>query len=255
MTVLPADVRVRAANDLAVDPSADYVLYWMIAARRPSWNFALDRAIAWASLVRKPLVVLEALRVDYPWASDRLHRFVLDGMADNARAFAKVSAFYYSYVEPAVGAGKGLLAELARRATVVVTDEFPCFVLPRMVTAAAGRVGVRMEAVDSNGILPLAATSRNFTAAVHYRRYGQKSLLEAMPAFPADRPFAGTRLPAPSALPRQIVRRWKPADSRLLTGRTASLEGCQSTTRSAPHRFEAVIGPHERPFDRSSRSA
>jgi len=223
MAALPADVRVRAANDLPVDPSADYVVYWMIAARRPSWNFALDRAIAWARLLRKPLVVLEALRVDYPWASDRLHRFVLDGMVDNARAFAKGPAFYYPYVEPAVGAGKGLLVELARRAALVVTDEFPCFFLPRMVTAAAGRVGVRMEAVDGNGILPLAATSRSFTAAVHYRRYVQKSLLKAMPAFPEERPFAGARVPALSALPGRIIRHWKPADSRLLTERTASL--------------------------------
>ena len=37
----------------------------------------------WARRLRRPLVVLEALRCGYPWASDRLHRFVLDGMADN----------------------------------------------------------------------------------------------------------------------------------------------------------------------------
>ena len=27
-------------------------------------------------------MILEALRSDYPWASDRLHRFVADGMAE-----------------------------------------------------------------------------------------------------------------------------------------------------------------------------
>jgi deoxyribodipyrimidine photo-lyase len=223
MTDLAPDVRVRLANDRLVDSAADYVVYWMIAARRPSWNFALDRAIAWCRLLRKPLVVLEALRVDYPWASDRLHRFVLDGMADHSRAFARTPALYYPYVEPASGAGKGLLAELSHGAAVIVTDEFPCFFLPRMVAAAASRVGVRLEAVDSNGILPLAAAGRTFSAAAHYRRYVQKSLTSAWPAFPSNRPFAGAALPSIGSLPRNIVKTWKPANERLLTNRTAPM--------------------------------
>jgi deoxyribodipyrimidine photo-lyase len=213
---LAGDVRVRPANDRPVDAAADYVVYWMIAARRPAWNFALDRAVAWSRQLNKPLVVFEALRVDYPWASDRLHRFVLDGMADNARAFAGSPALYFPYVEPAVGAGKGLLAALAERAALVVTDEFPCFFLPRMVRAAARRLPVRLEAVDSNGILPLAASTRTFSAAAHFRRYVQKSLIAAMPAFPDPRPLRRRKLTALRSLPRSLERRWKPADPRLL---------------------------------------
>jgi len=56
----------------------------MIAFRRATWNFALDRSVEWAERLGKPLVVLEALRCVYPWASDRMHSFVLDGMAENA---------------------------------------------------------------------------------------------------------------------------------------------------------------------------
>ena len=64
-------------------PSGDYVLYWMIAARRTSWNFALDRAREHADALGKPIVVFEALRADYPWACERFHQFVADGMRDN----------------------------------------------------------------------------------------------------------------------------------------------------------------------------
>jgi deoxyribodipyrimidine photo-lyase len=64
------------------------VLYWMTAARRTAGNFALERAADWARRLGQPLVVLEALRCDYPWASDRLHRFIIDGMVDNRRALA-----------------------------------------------------------------------------------------------------------------------------------------------------------------------
>ena len=76
------DVRVRLGNDGEVDESKDFVLYWMTAYRRTRWNFSLQRAVDWARALKRPLVVLEALRVGYPWASDRLHHFVIQGMAD-----------------------------------------------------------------------------------------------------------------------------------------------------------------------------
>src|SRR4051794_35018719 len=88
-------LRVRAANDRPVNANGAFVLYWMIAARRPTYNFALDRSIAWTPELGRPIVVLEALRVDYPHGSDRLHRFVLDGMAANARAFSSQSVLYH----------------------------------------------------------------------------------------------------------------------------------------------------------------
>ena len=55
----------------------------MTAARRPFHNFSLQHAAALAVELARPLLVLEALRVGYPWASERLHRFVLEGMAAN----------------------------------------------------------------------------------------------------------------------------------------------------------------------------
>jgi deoxyribodipyrimidine photolyase len=73
-------------NDAEENPHGRYVLYWMTAARRTRWNFALERAAGRAHDLRRPLLVLEALRAGYPYASDRLHRFVLEGMRDNAAA-------------------------------------------------------------------------------------------------------------------------------------------------------------------------
>lgn len=56
MTDPQAGVRVRAPNDQAIRRGGEHVLYWMIAARRPSHNFALDRAIAWARALGKLLL-------------------------------------------------------------------------------------------------------------------------------------------------------------------------------------------------------
>ncbi|MCB9558046.1 MAG: deoxyribodipyrimidine photolyase [Deltaproteobacteria bacterium] len=183
----------------------------MIAARRTRYSFALQHAVQRASELNCGLVVLEALRCDYPWASDRFHGFVVDGMRDNARALAPTGARYLPYLEPEPKAARGLIAALARHAALVVTDDFPCFFLPRMVAAAARQLDVRLEQVDGNGLYPLRATERLFTTAASFRRHLQKELLPHLVAFPAADPLAGVAL-AQCQLPAEIAARWPAAD-------------------------------------------
>ena len=220
---LPITQRVRIVNAAPVRSSGDYVLYWMIAARRPSFNFALDRAHEWACQLELPLVVLESLRVDYPYASDRFHRFIIDGMASNATAFSGSPLLYYPYVEPEAGAAKGMIDRLGDKAAVVVTDDYPGFFLPQAVSATAARLSVSMEAVDSNGLMPLQGTDRAFGAAVHYRRYMQKGIKEALLTSPSERPFQGSTLSTIAKLPPEVSRRWPAASAALLAGDPGAL--------------------------------
>ena len=207
--------RVRSANDKPINSTGRFVVYWMIAARRPHWNFALDRAVAWAGELRTPLVVLEPLRVDYPFASDRLHRFVIDGMADNRQAFSGSSILYYPYVEPSRDAGKGLLARLARDASIIVTDDYPCFFLPNAVAAAAEQVPVRLEVVDGNGLVPLSSAPRAYPAAVHYRRFIQGVLRRELATAPSSKPPGAhaQALTSLGSLPADVTERWPAASS------------------------------------------
>ncbi|MDQ3370778.1 MAG: deoxyribodipyrimidine photolyase [Myxococcota bacterium] len=216
---MPA-LRVTIANEEPVRRGT-YVLYWMIAARRTANSFALDHAIARAQQLGRPLVVLEPLRAGYRWASDRLHAFVLDGMADNARAFAAAGITYLPYVEPEPGHGKGLLAALARRACLIVTDEQPGFFLPKMVSAAAAGLGVRVELVDGNGVLPLRAMEREYPSAVTWRRQFQKIAYPHLLERPARAPLEDVpRSLAGGEIAGTIVRRWAGA-SALLADRRA----------------------------------
>ena len=225
--------RVLTKNQAGVRADGDYVLYWMIASRRVRWNFAIDRAAEWASELGRPLLVLEALRCDYPWASDRTHRFILDGMRDNARALEQSGIGYLPYVEPARGAGKGLLEALAERAAVVVTDEFPSFFLPRMVEAAAAKLDVKLEAVDSNGLLPLQATDRAFGRAYDFRRFLQRELPHHLDEFPRRSILSGDQLPRFDGVAKAITRKWPAASPELLEG-TAGLEGLPIDHEVAP---------------------
>lgn len=216
--------RVRIRVDRPPRADGEFVLYWMIAARRLGWNFALDRAIAWAEELGKPLVVLEPLRSDYRWASDRLHRFVLDGMAENARRAAGRNLLYLPYVEPAPGAGKGLLRALSLRAAAIVTDDFPCFFLPRMVAAAARQVECRLESVDGNGLFPLSATDAASPTAYAFRRILQKNLPQHLHGMPAAAPLDGLAVPV---LEKLLVKGsawpWARASDELLAGSPAAL--------------------------------
>ena len=208
--IVPA-IRVKAINGEPERPERDYVLYWMTAYRRTTYNFALQRAVDRATELRKPLIVLEALRVDYPWASDRFHRFIVGGMADNAAAFALSNVAYYPYVEPERGAGKGLLSALAAHACVVVTDDFPAFFLPQAVGAAAPQLDVRLEAVDSNGIHALRAPGKSFATAHAFRRWLQSNIYEDLAVFPLADPLADQAL-VQGGVPYAITRRWPMAN-------------------------------------------
>ncbi len=209
-------VRVRRCNDGPLRPERSLVLYWMTAYRRAGWNFALERAVEHARAFRRPLVVLEALRCDYPWACERLHAFVLGGMADNRRAFERPGVAYLPYVEPALGAGRGLLETLAARACVVVADDAPAFFLPRMLASAAARLPVLVEAVDSNGLLPLAATERVFATAFAFRRFLQAELPAHLGDLPSADPLRRVRLPRLMGLPAEVLQRWPAASPEAL---------------------------------------
>ncbi|MBC7545512.1 MAG: deoxyribodipyrimidine photolyase [Candidatus Sericytochromatia bacterium] len=215
MAKTPA-LRIHPMNDAPVRAERDFVLYWMVANRRATDNFSLQRAVEWAEELDKPLVVLEALRVGYRWASDRFHAFILQGMADNVRTFAEKPVLYYPYVETAPDAGKGLLKALGQRACVVVTDDFPAFMLPHMIAAGARQVDVTMEAVDSNGILPMRAAPQVFTTAYAFRRYLQNVLISHLQAFPEPDPLAAIALPRLAALPETVTSRWPAADASIL---------------------------------------
>ncbi len=216
-------IRIRAGNDRPLRPDGKFVLYWMTAFRRTRWNFALDRAIEHGRALDRPLVVLEALGCDYPWASDRLHRFVLQGMTDNVERFHGGPVRYYPYVEPARDAGRGLLAALARDACVVVGDDFPGFLLPRVAGAAATQVPVRFELVDANGLLPLRAADRVYPTAHAFRRLLHRCLPEHLLAAPVADPLRGLRLRRAPPLDAGLRRRWPAAGRAALAAGPAGL--------------------------------
>lgn len=244
------ETRIANVNAAPVKRSGRFVLYWMITQRRTGWNFAFQRAVELAAELGRPLVLLEALRCDYPWASDRLHRFVLQGMADQQARLAGGPVTYYPYVERRPGEGSGLLPALADEACVVVTDDFPCFFLPSLVRAAARRVDVRVEAVDSNGLLPMRSAGRTFGRAVDFRRHLQKTLPLHLAELPLANPLAEVKLPQGAPISAQIRERWPAANGELLGGRREALAELPIDHAVIPAAFDGGTTVAERTWQR-----
>ncbi len=173
------EARLRRLNGAGTNSRGEYVLYWMQAYRRLARNHALDYSLRCAKELGKPLVIYEGLRLDYPWASRRLHRFVLEGMRDNALAAARLGLNYWPFVETPDRRAGHLVHDLAKRAALVVTDDFPCFIVPGQTAALAKRADVPVFAVDGNGIVPLALLGPAVSAAAHLRPRLHKAFAEA----------------------------------------------------------------------------
>jgi deoxyribodipyrimidine photo-lyase len=184
----------------------------MTASRRTRFNFGLQRAADWSRALGLPLLVFEPLNSDYPWASDRHHRFVMDGMVDNAARCRAAGVTYIPYVEPRPGAGRGLLSTLAAQAAVVVTDDVPSFLYPELIERAERRLDVHFEAVDSLGLLPMGAADRGFPTAHGFRRLLHRELPHHFGDMPAADPLRALPRAAARLDAAGVRRRWRSAE-------------------------------------------
>ena len=208
-------LRVRTLNAAPERADGDYVIYWMTMYRRAHDNYALDHAVNWSKRLGKPLLVLETLICTYPWASDRLHHFILQGMHDTEAAFAAQGITYWPFVETEPRALSGLLPQLAASACLVVGDDHPTLFIPAMLQAAADAIDVRFDAVDSNGLLPVRATDRAYPTAYAFRRMLQKTLPDFLEQRPLRQPLRHAGLKG-AQVPASVAKGWPKSDLQRL---------------------------------------
>jgi deoxyribodipyrimidine photo-lyase len=208
MTSVYNSARVRAANDRAVNEAGRYVLYWCQMFRRLRANHALNYAAGWAAKLKKPLVVYEGLKLNYPWASARFHKYMLEGMRDSAAAAKELGVSYWPFVETPDDPGRGLVRRLCADACLLVTDDYPQFIIPAQIRAVAAAVDVPVYAIDGNGVVPLGLLGKPTAAAAHLR----PKLHKNFPLAWEHRAAAVPDLPKPARVavdPPFTV--WKPA--------------------------------------------
>ena len=181
------DERVIQLTDKPINTSARYVLYWMQMYKRVDNSHALKFAIERANELKLPLVVYEGLKFYYPWASDRLHTFILEGVEEKTKEFEKLGIRYVFYLQANAHSPKQTVARLAKDAALIVTDNFPCFIIPEHNRRIAEKAKVPGFAVDSNGIIPMSRFEKEEYGAYTIRPKINRILSEYLVPFEESR--------------------------------------------------------------------
>jgi deoxyribodipyrimidine photo-lyase len=179
--------RVSQLNNSQDNRQGRYVLYWMQMFKRIDDNDALNFAIQQANGRDLPLVVYEGLKFYYPWANNRIHTFILEGVAEKRAEFARLGIRYVFYLQRNERDPRNTVAQLANNAALLVTDDYPCFIIPQHNKRIVEQVDIPVFAVDSNGVIPLSCYTKEEYAAYTIRPKIKKLLPEYLRRSPLPR--------------------------------------------------------------------
>ncbi len=179
--------RIQLLNEKNANNDGKYVLYWMQMFKRTEYNHALNFAIQEANERKLPLVVYEGLKYYYPWASDRIHTFILEGIEEKRKAFEKLGIRYVFYLQKDENSPRDTVARIAKDAALIVTDDFPCFIIPKHNEAIVRRAKIPVYAVDSNGVIPMSCFEKEEYAAYTIRPKIKKMLGDYLKPFAEEK--------------------------------------------------------------------
>ena len=148
--------RVRPLNNRSLGRDGRYVLCWLQQALRARDNPVIDAAIRLGNALRLPVLVYHGVREDYPYASDRLHLFILGASLDLATGCRDRGLAFAGHVDRQGRREKGLVHRLGADAAAVVVDDQPTFVARWQSERVAERASAPVFAVDAACLVPPA---------------------------------------------------------------------------------------------------
>ena len=125
----------------------------MCTAVRDDEKPALDVARITANKLNCPLLVYHGLSARYPFASDRHHRFILEGARDVQARFAEQGVSYLFHLERP--GDPPVLRQLAERAALVVTENLPTPPIRRWVNRLTEQTNAAIWCVDTACVVSL----------------------------------------------------------------------------------------------------
>jgi deoxyribodipyrimidine photo-lyase len=121
------------------------------------------------------VLVYHGLREDYPYASDRLHRFILGASRDVAIGCKTRGLACVQFVDREAKREKGLVYRLAAQSAAVVLEDQPAFVAQWQAERVASRTGVQVLAVNAACLVPPAALDQGVGTTAAFRRRHEKA--------------------------------------------------------------------------------
>lgn len=170
--------RIRQLNHDKFKPERKYVLYWAQANRRVESNHGLLRTVELANQLRLPVLYYEELTCSCPYASDRFHAFILNGVPETAKRLNAKGIGYCFYLPKHKNDANDVLYRLGKDAAAVVTDDYPVFIPSQRNATAPQKIDVPYYVVDSSCIVPMSKIEKRQYAAYTIRPRIHKLLPE-----------------------------------------------------------------------------
>lgn len=148
----------------------DYVMYWMHHALRAHENPALDTAICLARQNGLPLLVYHGLSEQYPYASDRLHAFMLQGHRDVQRELSDRGIRSVFHLQRQGRRGP-YLRDLTRSAAFLVTEEMPVQPVSGWIERLVTMTDTPIATVDCSCIAPVTLSRTPIDNVDDYRSH------------------------------------------------------------------------------------
>ncbi len=148
--------RVRALNNQSPAAEGRYVLCWLQQALRGCDNPVIDAAVRLGNALRLPVLVYHGVREDYPYASDRLHHFILGASISLAEGCRDRGLACVQHIDRAGRREKGLVYRISADAAAVVLEDQPTFVARWQAERVAAGVDVPVFAVNAACLVPPA---------------------------------------------------------------------------------------------------
>ena len=145
---------MRPLNDRSPGPGGRYVLCWLQQALRARDNPVIDAAVRLGNALRLPVLVYHGVREDYPYASNRLHRFILGASLDLATGCRERGLAFAGHVDREGRREKGLVHRLGADAAAIVVEDQPTFVARWQAGRVAARASIPVYAVDAACLVP-----------------------------------------------------------------------------------------------------
>lgn len=166
-------IRVISANSAPL--SGEYILYWMHHAVRVQDNPALDVAILIAYQKKLPLLVYQGLSGAHEHNSDRHHSFIMQG-AREVQANLRDLGIRHVFHLAENPYEKSPLYDIARRAALLITEDFPAPPFPQWTRRIAATLALPVWAVDTHCILPMQMVGKYYHRAYLFRSVVQEEM-------------------------------------------------------------------------------
>jgi deoxyribodipyrimidine photo-lyase len=182
--------RMTVLNARDIRRTGKYVLVWLQQTLRLHDNPCILAAADLSRAIDRPVLIYHGLHEAYPYASARIHRFIVGASAQLATDCKQHGVRSVHHVARPENRDNKLLYRLIADACAVVTDEHFTFVPHNQALSVAPKIDVAMWKCDASRIVPTRVLPTGISTTKAFRAAHSAQRATHLQRRPIVKPFA-----------------------------------------------------------------